>query len=177
MRILRLIKKWTLSNECNAQIRSKLPTFHNPLKRFIKSKNQREVDSEVKNINHRVIEPHVFKERDELANLDSGKYLYSWWIKITLRKKKIIFSLFFFVSPSFSLSASTLNEQSTESNTSIYRSEHHSVADAARTRESCQDLASYFSEVDPDEPTTSATNTIVLSASTFDRDVEPSKTS
>lgn len=76
------------------------------------------------------------------------------------------------------LSASTLNEQSTvKSNTSIYRSEHHSVADAARTRESCQDLASYFFEVDPDEPTTSATNTIVLSASTFDRDVEPSKTS
>lgn len=51
--------------------------------------------------------------------------------------------------------------------------------DAARTRESYQDLASYFSEVDPDEPSTSATNTIVLSTSTFDRDLErtePSKT-
>jgi len=51
--------------------------------------------------------------------------------------------------------------------------------DAARTRESHQDLASYLSEVDPAEPSTSATNTIVLSASTFDRDLErtePSKT-
>lgn len=64
-----------LSNEYNAQIRSKLSTFHNPLKRFIKSKNQREVDSEERNIN--VIESHVFKKTDELANLDSGKYLYS----------------------------------------------------------------------------------------------------
>lgn len=95
-------KKWTLSNECNAQIRSKLPIFHNPLKRFIKSKNQREVDSEVKNINHRVIEPHVFQESDELANLDSGKYLYSWWIKIALKKEKDIsflsFSLFLHLS-------------------------------------------------------------------------------
>lgn len=77
----------------------------------------------------------------------------------------------------FSSSASTLNEQDTaKSNTSNYRSEHHLV-DAARTRESYQDLASYFSEVDPNEPSTSATNTIVLSASTFDRErTEPSKT-
>lgn len=79
------------------------------------------------------------------------------------------------------MSASTLNEQSkAKSNTSVYQSEHHLVADVARTRESYQDLASYFSEVDPDEPSTSATNTIVLSTSIFDRDVEgtePSKTS
>ncbi|XP_072765920.1 uncharacterized protein [Anoplolepis gracilipes] len=134
--------KQSLFSALNQKIRSKLPTFHNPLKRFIKSKNQREeIDSEV--TNHSVIDPSV-KKIDELAYLDSG---------------------------------STLNEQSTaKSNTSIYRSEHHSVAHAARTRESCQDLASYFSEVDPDEPSTSATNTIVLSASTFDRDVEPSET-
>lgn len=66
-----------LSNEFNAQIRSKLPTFQNPLKRFIKSKNEREVDSEVKNINQRDIHPRDFKKPDELANLDSGKYLYS----------------------------------------------------------------------------------------------------
>lgn len=78
-----------------------------------------------------------------------------------------------------SSSASTLNEQDTaKSSISDYQSEHLPV-DAARTRESYQDLTSYFSEVDPDEPSTSATNTIVLSASTFDRDVErtePSKT-
>lgn len=77
---------------------------------------------------------------------------------------------------SLSSSASTLNEQSAaKSDTLIYQ---HPVADA-RTRESCQDLAGYFSEVDPDEPSTSATNT-ELSASTSDRDAErtePSKTS
>lgn len=64
-------------NECNAQIRSKLPTFHNPFKRFIKSKNQGEVDSEVTNISQDEIQPHVFNKLDELANLDSGKYLHS----------------------------------------------------------------------------------------------------
>ncbi|XP_070171699.1 uncharacterized protein [Polyergus mexicanus] len=134
--------KQSLFSAINQKIRSKLPTFHNPLKRFIKSKNQREIHSEEK-INHRVVDSPVLKKIHELSNLDS---------------------------------ASTLNEQSTaKSDTSIYRSEHHSVADAARTRDSCQDLASYFSEVDPDEPSTSATNTIMLSASTFDRDVEPSE--
>ncbi|TGZ54452.1 Uncharacterized protein DBV15_09112 [Temnothorax longispinosus] len=132
-------KEETSSNEHNAQIRSKLPTFHNPLKRFMKSKSERETDSEVGNVNHCEIRPRVLEKIDEVANLGS---------------------------------ASTLNEQDTaKSDTSDYRSEHHS-ADAARTRESYQDLASYFSEGDPDEPSTSATNTIVLSASTFDRDVE-----
>ncbi|KYQ58091.1 hypothetical protein ALC60_03143 [Trachymyrmex zeteki] len=121
------------------KIRSKLPTFHNPLKRFMKSKSERESDSEAENVNHYEICPHVLEKIDELANVDS---------------------------------ASTLNEEDTEkSNTSDYQFEHHPM-DAARTRESYQDLASYFSEVDPDEPSTSATNTIVLSTSTFDRDLE-----
>ncbi|XP_011686502.1 PREDICTED: uncharacterized protein LOC105449194 [Wasmannia auropunctata] len=131
--------KKSLFSAMKQKIRSKLPTFHNPLKRFMKSKSERETNSEVENVNHCEIHPRVLEEIDELANLSS---------------------------------ASTLNEQgTTKSNSSDYRSEHHPV-DAARTRESYQDLASYFSEVDPDEPSTSATNTIVLSASTFDRDVE-----
>ncbi|XP_067215093.1 uncharacterized protein [Linepithema humile] len=130
--------KPSLVSTINQKIRSKLPTFGNPLKRFMKSKNPREVDSEVENVNHREIHSPVLEKVDELVNLDS---------------------------------ASTLNEQNkTKSNTSIYQPEHH-LADVARTRESHQDLSSYFSE-DPDEPSTSATNTIVLSASIFDRDVE-----
>jgi len=64
----------TSSNEHNAQIRSKLPTFHNPLKRFMKSKSERETDSEVGNVNHCEIRPHVLEKIDELANLGSGKY-------------------------------------------------------------------------------------------------------
>ncbi|XP_018407357.1 PREDICTED: uncharacterized protein LOC108783312 [Cyphomyrmex costatus] len=131
--------KKSLFSVMRQKIRSKLPTFHNPLKRFMKSKSERESDSEVENVNHCEIRPRTLEKIDELTNVSS---------------------------------ASTLNEQDTEkSNTSGYRFEHHSV-DAARTRESYQDLASYFSEVDPDEPSTSATNTIVLSASTFDRDLE-----
>lgn len=54
-------------------------------------------------------------------------------------------------------------------NTSEYRAEHL-VADA-RTRETYQDLGSYFSEVDPGEPSTSAAN-IELPAAASDRDVE-----
>ncbi|KAL0126627.1 hypothetical protein PUN28_005173 [Cardiocondyla obscurior] len=137
--------KTSLFSAMKEKIRSKLPTFHNPLKRFMKSKSERETDSEVGNANHCEIRPRVLEKSNELANL----------------------------------SASTLNEEDTaKSNGSDYRSEHHPV-DAARTRESCQDLASYFSEVDRDEPSTSGTNTIVLTASTFDRDVErtePSET-
>ncbi|EGI61591.1 hypothetical protein G5I_10155 [Acromyrmex echinatior] len=129
-------KEETSSNEHNAQIRSKLPTFHNPLKRFMKSKSERESDSQAENVNYSEIRPRVLEKIDELANVDS---------------------------------ASTLNEQDTEKSLD-YQFEHHPM-DAARTRESYQDLASYFSE-DPDEPSTSATNTIVLSASTFDRDLE-----
>lgn len=64
----------TSSNEHNAQIRSKLPTFHNPLKRFMKSKSERETDSEVGNVNHCEIRPRVLEKIDELANLGSGKY-------------------------------------------------------------------------------------------------------
>ncbi|KYN20639.1 PREDICTED: uncharacterized protein LOC108760495 [Trachymyrmex cornetzi] len=131
--------KKSLFSIMKQKIRSKLPTFHNPLRRFMKSKSERESDSEAENVNHGEIRPRVLEKIDELANVDS---------------------------------ASTLNEQDTEkSNTSDYQFEHHPM-DAARTRESYQDLASYFSEVDPDEPSTSATNTIVLSASTFDRDLE-----
>lgn len=160
-------------NEHNSQIRSKLRTFSNPLKRFMKSKNPREVDSEVENVNHCEIRSLVLEKVDELVNLNSGKKCYIQYreIKIFVKLKRRYLS---------SLSVSTLNEQSkTKSNTSIYQPEHHLVADVARTRESYQDLSSYFSE-DPDEPSTSATNTIVLSTSIFDRDAEgtePSKTS
>ncbi|XP_032687186.1 uncharacterized protein LOC116851655 isoform X2 [Odontomachus brunneus] len=59
-------------------------------------------------------------------------------------------------------------QSAAKSNTSVYRAEYL-VADA-RTRESCQDLGSHFSEVDPDEPSTSVANT-ELSAGTSDRDV------
>lgn len=67
------IQEETSSNEHNAQIRSKLPTFHNPLKRFMKSKSERETDSEVENVNHCEIRPSVLEKIDELANLGSGK--------------------------------------------------------------------------------------------------------
>lgn len=61
------------SNKHDSQIRSILPTFGNPLKRFMKSKNPREVDSEVENVNCSEIRSRVLEKVDELANLDSGK--------------------------------------------------------------------------------------------------------
>lgn len=68
------VQEETSSNEHNAQIRSKLPTFHNPLKRFMKSKSEREANSEVENVNHCEIRSFDLEKIDELANPDSGKY-------------------------------------------------------------------------------------------------------
>ncbi|EZA61068.1 hypothetical protein X777_08280 [Ooceraea biroi] len=128
------------------QIRSKLLAFGNPLSRFTRTRNPRQVESQSpENASNREIYPRVAEEIDELANPGS---------------------------------ASTSNERSAiKSNTSVYQAEHHPVAHATRTRESYQDLAGYFSEVDPDEPTTSATNITVHSASTFDRDAERTESS
>jgi len=75
------VLKETSSNEHNAQIRSKLPNFHNPLKRFMKSKSERETNSEVENVNHSEIRPRVLEKIDELANLDSSKYHVRYQLK------------------------------------------------------------------------------------------------
>jgi hypothetical protein len=73
-----------------------------------------------------------------------------------------------------SLSAPSASTRSvSKSNISIYQAEYHPVA---RTRESDPNLVNYFSEVDPDEPTTSATTT-VHSASIFDRDARETESS
>lgn len=39
----------------------------------MKSKSERESDSEAENVNHYEICPHVLEKIDELANVDSGK--------------------------------------------------------------------------------------------------------
>lgn len=85
------LQEETSSNEHNAQIRSKLPAFHNPLKRFMKSKSERESDSQAENVNYSEIRPRVLEKIDELANVDSGK-------NITLINEEIyVFFKFFFL--------------------------------------------------------------------------------
>ncbi|XP_020287071.1 uncharacterized protein LOC109856341 isoform X2 [Pseudomyrmex gracilis] len=134
--------KQSLLSAINQKIRSKLSSLGDPLKRFLKSKRY------PNNVNSEV--ENVDDDRHEPRSLGFEKIDE------------------YYANPS----TSTQNEELTKINPSVYRSEHHLVANDARTRESYQDLASYFSELDPDEPSTSATNTTVLSASTFDRDVE-----
>lgn len=63
-----------MSNERYEQIRSKLSTFGNPLKRFMKSKYQSEVESEAEDVNRLQIGSRVSERNDELANPASGKY-------------------------------------------------------------------------------------------------------
>lgn len=83
------VQEETSSNEHNAQIRSKLPTFHNPLKRFMKSKSEREADSE-ENVNR--CEIRDLEKIDEFANLDSGKLPH-----LMSTKKKYIYNFLNFL--------------------------------------------------------------------------------
>jgi len=85
------LQEETSSNEHNAQIRSKLPTFHNPLKRFMKSKSERESDSEARNVNYCEIRPHVLEKIDELVNVDSGKKISRL---ISTKKNIYLFQIF-----------------------------------------------------------------------------------
>jgi hypothetical protein len=59
-------------NEHNAQIKSKLPTFGNPLSRFRKRKKPRQVESQTEN-SDREIYPRISEESDKLTNPDSSK--------------------------------------------------------------------------------------------------------